>query len=462
MLNDISQRLLKIIDWFIPADLTVNTANLWRARIFTISHLLGPCSAIAIMGYLYRALDEHDVVFWTIAVLCGTFWLLPIFLKFSRTLTWLALISFCNLTFISVFGSFFYGGVSSPFLPWCLAALLIGFFYIGDRPLLVVLIFAGCLVGFCTAYLLNGSFPERVPLSDLSTVGMVSVLCATLYTSMMAVYYAYVMTAQSALRQEIEKRLLTAAKLERAKQQAERANEAKAVFIAKMNHQLRTPLNASIGYSEILLEDIELDAEPANEVDLKTINAAGRHLLSLVSDVLYMPKIESDNVEIFLRPIDVEQCLDEVASTCRNLVAHNGNEFVLEKSDNLGIIETDETRLRQILINLLSNAGKFTRNGRITLRANRVVAPTGDHVILAVEDTGIGIATDAIAGLFTDFNQASSETSKSYGGTGLGLAVSLKLARLLKGDIALESEAGRGSVFTVRLPAGFQTVQAAA
>jgi signal transduction histidine kinase len=229
-----------------------------------------------------------------------------------------------------------------------------------------------------------------------------------------------------------------------------------------MNHQLRTPLNAIIGYSEILLEDIELDAEPANEVDLKTINAAGRHLLSLVSDVLYMPKIESDNVEIFLRPIDVEQCLDEVASTCRNLVAHNGNEFVLEKSDNLGIIETDETRLRQILINLLSNAGKFTRNGRITLRANRVVAPTGDHVILAVEDTGIGIATDAIAGLFTDFNQASSETSKSYGGTGLGLAVSLKLARLLKGDIALESEAGRGSVFTVRLPAGFQTVQAAA
>ena len=254
------------------------------------------------MGYLYRALDEHDVVFWTIAVLCGTFWLLPIFLKFSRTLTWLALISFCNLTFISVFGSFFYGGVSSPFLPWCLAALLIGFFYIGDRPLLVVIIFAGCLVGFCTAYLLNGSFPERVPLSDLSTVGMVSVLCATLYTSMMAVYYAYVMTAQSALRQEIEKRLLTAAKLERAKQQAERANEAKAVFIAKMNHQLRTPLNAIIGYSEILLEDIELDAEPANEVDLKTINAAGRHLLSLVSDVLYMPKIESDNVEIFSAP----------------------------------------------------------------------------------------------------------------------------------------------------------------
>jgi signal transduction histidine kinase len=325
------------------------------------------------------------------------------------------------------------------------------------------MIFAGHLVGFCAAYLLNGSFPERVPLSDLSTVGMISVLCATLYTSMMAIYYAYVMTAQSALRQEIEKRLLTATKLEHAKRRAERANEAKAVFLAKMNHQLRTPLNAIIGYSEILLEDIELDMDTANEVDLKTINAAGRHLLSLVSDVLYMPKIESDdNIEILLRPVDLGQCLDEVASTCRNLVAHNGNEFIFEKSNNLGIIETDETRLRQILINLLGNAGKFTKNGKVSLRANRVATATDEHVIIAVEDTGIGIAAEAIAGLFTDFNQASSETSRSYGGTGLGLAVSRKLARLLNGDIAVDSEAGRGSVFTVRLPAGFQTVQAAA
>ncbi len=106
MLNDISGRLLKIIDWFIPARFAVNTANLWRARIFTISHLLGPCSAIAILGFLYLAVDEHDAVFWTISALCGAFWLLPFALKFSRTLTWLALFSFCDLTFVSVFGSY--------------------------------------------------------------------------------------------------------------------------------------------------------------------------------------------------------------------------------------------------------------------------------------------------------------------------------------------------------------------
>jgi signal transduction histidine kinase len=451
MLNDLSVRLLGIIDWFIPAELRTNTANLWWARIFAISHLLGPCSAIAILGFLYYALPARDWVFWTICVLCGAFWLLPFALRFSRTLMWLALFSFCDLTFVSVFGSYFYGGVSSPFLPWCLAALLIGFFYIGDRPFLVLSIFTGQLAGLCVAYVVNGSFPERLPLSALSTVGMISVLCATLYTSMMAIYYAYVMTAQSALRQEIEKRLQTAARLKQAKDEADRANDAKAVFLAKMNHQLRTPLNAIIGYSEILLEDIEPDADTADEADLKTINNAGRHLLSLVSDVLYMPKIESDNIEISLRPVDLDTCLEEVASTCRNLVSQNGNEFILEKSADLGVIDTDQTRLRQILINLLGNAGKFTKNGRVSLLANRVSTSTGDQIVMAVADTGIGIPREAVARLFTDFNQASSETSTSYGGTGLGLAVSRQLAQLLNGDIDVESEPGKGSIFTVRL-----------
>jgi signal transduction histidine kinase len=462
MFSHFSDRLLRAIDWFIPAELRTNTANFWRARIFVISHLLGPCSAIAILGYLYRALEVHDIVFWTICVLCGAFPLLPFGLKFGRTLNWPALFSFCDLTFVSVFGSYFYGGVSSPFLPWCLASLLIGFFYLGDRPFLVLGIFTAHLAGLCTAYLLNGSFPERVPLSELSTVGMISVLCATLYNSMMAIYYAYVTTEQSALRQEIKKRLLTAAKLEQVKQQAERANEAKAVFLAKMNHQLRTPLNAIIGYSEILLENTDPDLGSTDKTDLITINHAGRHLLSLVSDVLYMPKIESDDVEIVRRPVSLDSCLEEVASTCRNLVERNGNEFIVEKAKDLGIVETDETRLRQILINLLGNAGKFTERGTVVLRASRVAAARADQIVMSVEDTGIGIPPDAIAGLFTDFNDANSVTSGSYGGSGLGLAVSQKLARLLHGDIQVESELGRGSVFTVRFPAVAPAVAAAA
>ena len=177
MLNDLSDRLIRIIDWFIPAELRINTANLWRARIFVISHLLGPCSAIAILGFLYYALPAHDWVFWTICVLCGAFWLLPFALRFSRTLMWLALFSFCDLTFVSVFGSYFYGGVSSPFLPWCLAALLIGFFYIGDRPLLWCSAFyrSPCrlLCGLCGERLVPGARAAERALHGGNDLGFV-------------------------------------------------------------------------------------------------------------------------------------------------------------------------------------------------------------------------------------------------------------------------------------------------
>lgn len=446
-------RLIAIIDWFIPAELRTSTANLWRARIFVISHLLGPLSAVAILGYLYGALDEPDIVFYTICVLCGAFWLLPPALKLMGNLTSLALFSFWDLTFVSILGSFFYGGVSSPFLPWALCALLIGFFYLNNRPILVVTIFVAHLAGFCAAYLIHGSFPSRVPVAELSTVGVISVLCATLYSSMMAIYYAYVMTGQSALRQEIENHLITARKLRRAKREAELADETKAVFLAKMNHQLRTPLNAIIGYSEILLEEIEPDTNSADEADLKSINNAGRHLLSLVSDVLYMPNADIEHVELSVRPFDLDRCLDVVVATCMNLIWQNDSELVLDKPANLGIIESDETRLRQILINLVSNAGKFTKSGKVTLRAHRSAGADGEQIIIAVEDNGIGIPREVISSLFTEFNHAHAVTSQSYGGSGLGLAVSHDLAQLLNGELLVESEPGRGSLFTVRLPA---------
>jgi len=454
-----TDRLIRTVDWFIPAELQKTTATLWRARIFVISHVLGPLSAVAILGYLYRVQAPHDWVYWTLCVLCGSFWTLPFALKLTGDLSRPALFSFCVLTLISVFGSFFYGGVSSPFLPWFLTAQLLGFFYLSDRPRLVLAIIGANLAAFSAAYLVNGAFPERVPIGDLSHVGMISVCAATIYNSMMAIYYAYVMVAQSALQQEIKKHLETAAKLRIAKHDAERANEAKAVFLAKMSHQLRTPLNAIIGYSEILLEDAEASEETVDAKELRSINNAGRHLLSLVSDVLHMPKIDSEDVDVRLSPVNLDHCLEEVSATCRNLISHNGNVFAFEKHDELGTIQTDDTRLRQILINLLSNAGKFTRNGRVVLRARRLKEGSREQVLISVQDTGIGIPPDAIPSLFKNFNQLHSNV---YGGTGLGLALSQKLAQLLNGEISVESRVSRGSEFTLRLPVLERVVAAAA
>ncbi len=456
---ELTDRLIRAVDWFVPGALQKSTATLWRARIFVISHFLGPFSAVAILGYLYRVQAAHDWVFWTLCVLCGSFWTLPFALKLARSLFGPALFSFCVLTSLSVFGSFFYGGVSSPFLPWLLTAQMLGFFYLSDRPLMVLGIIGVNLAGFSAAYLTTGSFPERVPVENLSTVGMISVCAATIYNSMMAIYYAYVMVAQSALQQESKNHFETAAKLLIAKREAESANEAKAVFLAKMSHQLRTPLNAIIGYSEILLEDTEASAHAVDAEELRSINKAGRHLLSLVSDVLDMPKIDSEDIVVKLQPVDLDHCLEDVVATCRNLIAHNGNTFALEKHDELGTIQTDELRLRQILINLLGNAGKFTKNGKVVLHARREEEGHAKQVLISVQDTGIGIPPEAISSLFKNFNQVNSDL---YGGSGLGLAVSQKLAELLHGGISVESRLSRGSEFTLRLPLVAPAMAAAA
>ena len=454
----LTERLIRAVDWFVPSELQKSTATLWRARIFVISHFLGPFSAVAILGYLYRVLTAHDWVFWILCVLCGSFWTLPFALKLARNLYKPALFSFCVLTCISVFGSFFYGGVSSPFMPWFLTAQMLGFFYLSDRPHQVLGIIGANMAAFSVAYLINGSFPERVPVGNLSTVSMISVCAATIYNSMMAIYYAYVMVAQSALQEESKKHIETAAKLRIAKHDAECANEAKAVFLAKMSHQLRTPLNAIIGYSEILLEDTEASEHAVDAEELRSINNAGRHLLSLVSDVLHMPKIDSEDVDVRLHPVDLDQCLEEVSATCRNLISQNGNTFSLEKHDDLGMMQTDELRLRQILINLLGNAGKFTKNGEVVLHAMRLEEGNQEQVLISVRDTGIGIPPDAIPRLFKNFNQVNSDL---YGGSGLGLAVSQKLAQLLNGDISVRSRLSHGSEFTLRLPVVAQAVATA-
>ena len=449
MAND---KLLQAIDWFVPEQLRTDTGSLWQARIFVISHLATPCFGVPVLTLLFQADPNRGAPFWTLCALVCVFSFLPLGIKLTKQLRWAAVCSVCTLALLSVFGSFFYGGVSSPFLPWFLTALLLGFFYLGDRPFLVLSLFIVCLVGLGAAYQIAGSFPSLVPIEALSDVGVVSVSAATVYTSMMAVYYASVVTAQSALRKEAERHLVTAAKMRKAKEEAERANEAKSVFLAKMNHQLRTPLNAVIGYSEILLEDAEAAGEESQIPDLQRINSAGRHLLSLVTDVLDVGKIVSEDVELVLSPLDLANFVDEVESTCRSLITINGNDFAVEKGMSLGTICADETRLRQVVINLLSNAGKFTHQGSVIFSVSRVSGAESDSLEIFVKDTGIGISQANIEKLFTSFNQAEVSTSSKYGGTGLGLALSRNLCHLMGGEINIESEVGHGSTFTVRIP----------
>ncbi|MGB3386892.1 MAG: response regulator [Pseudaminobacter sp.] len=241
--------------------------------------------------------------------------------------------------------------------------------------------------------------------------------------------------------------------LERAKSRAETANEAKSRFLAAMSHELRTPLNAIIGYSEMLIEESE-DQDPDESVAvLEKIAAAGRHLLSLINDILDLSKIEANKMEIYLETFDVEDLLRDVQATVAPLMSKNGNEFAEDIQAGLGTMYSDQTKLRQNLFNLLSNAAKFTENGRVTLSVHRDKRPDGDWLVFQVADTGIGMTPQQQARLFSAFTQADASTTRNYGGTGLGLSITRSFCRMIGGVVSVRSELGRGSTFTMEVPA---------
>jgi signal transduction histidine kinase len=257
---------------------------------------------------------------------------------------------------------------------------------------------------------------------------------------------------RSDLEREAERHRETAVRLREAKDMADVANRAKSIFLAKMSHELRTPLNAVIGFSEILLEGVELDGRNAHKkLDLERINAAGKHLLSLVTDVLDLSKIESNFIELKIEQFDLNEMVREVVANVRPMVAENGNKLVVKCPNDLGIVSTDQTKLRQAALNLMSNAAKFTQDGLITLSVQRRKSHAGDWIEIQVRDSGIGIAESDMGRLFQNFGQANRGTSAKYGGTGLGLALSQKLCALMGGGISATSELGHGSCFSIRV-----------
>jgi signal transduction histidine kinase len=233
---------------------------------------------------------------------------------------------------------------------------------------------------------------------------------------------------------------------------AERASVAKSEFLANMSHELRTPLNAILGYSEMLGEDARAGGSTDTAADLDKITSAGRHLLALINDVLDLSKIEAGRMELHLDTVDVAAVVRGVVDTSGTLAAAAGNVLSVEGLDQLGTIQSDARKLQQVLLNLVGNACKFTSNGQVRLTCARLRGDDGDRLMVAVRDTGIGIAPEQMDRLFTQFMQADNSATRQYGGTGLGLAISQRLCRLMGGTITVESRFGKGSTFTLHLP----------
>jgi signal transduction histidine kinase len=450
--------VVSLVNWFIPAGTAHSRTELDLARTFVFTHLFGPAIAQPMTVYLYFVSPGLDFPLIVMGLAMASFWLLPLVLRWTGDLKLVALLSFQMLSATSLFGAFHYGGFSSPFLPWLIVSMLLGFFYLSKSTKLVMSLFVFNIAVFLL-FVASKGVPDKVPIESLSTLGWLSIGSATIYMTWMALYYARIIGLRSEFEAEIERQHATSLELHRARATAEENEEARSRFFAKMSHELRTPLNAIIGYSDLLLEDSQAQGgrQAGRTRDITRINAAGRHLLSLVADVLDVDKLDTHAATLDISEFSLGSLCDDVVATALPMVEGNRNRFDVVCRDREYRLRTDATKLRQILLNLLSNAGKFTKDGVVRLEFHLERRTVDDQLLAIVSDTGIGISAEALSRLFKDYEQSDVSTFSRFGGTGIGLALSRKLSILLSGDIQASSRTGHGSTFSVVLPAHLQT-----
>jgi signal transduction histidine kinase len=458
-LTQLIAALDRLVNFFIPPDIMADREACKRAHVFLISHILGPFIGSVVPGTIYFIDPNPGYEVAILATSIMSFWVFPFLLKAHVPYNPLALVSVQNLIFCILWSCYFYGGVTSPTLAWVLTIPLLAFFYLGSSTslcMIVIAMFVANLAIFCGFYFF-GYHPilDNLPSEAMQGLGLISTIAAALYVAMMALYYAKVQTSQGELEGEMRQHMATASALRLATVETERAGAAKAEFLAKMSHELRTPLNAVIGYSQILIEDAQDEGDDESIADLGKILSAGQHLLKLVNEILDLSKIEAGRMELDLQETVLADLFHEIVIEAEPAAVKNGNTISCMIDPNLGSPFCDAMKFRNVLTQLMDNAVKFTQNGKIELVAERLPGELADELAVHVIDTGIGIAPEQISDLFEKFTVVDDSSTSKYGGTGLGLALSQKLCGLMGGDIFVESKAGLGSRFTVRIPLSY-------
>src|ERR1700676_185868 len=447
--------LERLVNYFIPPEIAVDRDARNRAHVFLVSHILGPFigNTVPIALYVVDPAPGYEVAVLGISI--TAFWIFPFVLRAGASYNPLALVSIQNLIFCILWSCYFYGGVTSPTLPWVLVIPLLAFFYLGSSKslrLIVMVMFTANLAIFSSFYLFGYPIKNDLPVAAMQGLGLVSTVAASLYVAMMALYYAKILASQTELESEMRQHMATASALRLATAEAERAGAAKAEFLAKMSHELRTPLNAVIGYSQILLEHAEDEGDSESIADLTKIHNAGQHLLKLVNEVLDLSKIEAGKMELDLEETDLAELPGGIVHAARPAAKKHGNEILCTIAPNLGTAPCDASKFRNMTGQLLDNAVKFTHNGKVELVAELQLGRSSDDLVIHIIDTGIGIAPNQITNLFEKFTVADDSSTSKYGGTGLGLALSQKLCKLMGGEVFVESKLGRGSRFTILMP----------
>lgn len=317
--------------------------------------------------------------------------------------------------------------------------------------------YTGMAAAVMTPVPMDRTLAESSYLINSENLSLYVIIASMLITTIMIFVSTYIQLVTNPLVEKLQaqnKELIeTKESLEKAKLEADAANEAKSSFLANVSHELRTPLSAIIGYSELMLEEAEEATATKIVGDLNKVISAAKHLLSLINDILDLSKIEANKIELYLEELDIPSFLNEIKVISEPQIKKNNNRLVINVPENIGKMYTDVSRIRACVLNLLSNAGKFTLDGLITLNVNRIIHDGQDWIKLDVTDTGIGMNEEQLGKLFQAFSQADVSTTRKFGGTGLGLYLTERFCKMLGGTITVTSTSGQGSTFSIALPA---------
>lgn len=448
----------RFIDDFVPAEIAEDRERRTRARMFLFSHFCGPFVGSAIPFWLFFLDGSRSEVLLVIAASILSFWAYPFALKKTGRYEALSYISIQNLLFVILYGCYYFGGMSSPFLPWLVVVPLLAFFYLGSTVTSISAIFAQVAlngIAFVAAYRWFGE-DTRVPIEALQALGIISIVTAALYVSMLATFYVRISDSQAELEIEVDHHLVTAKELRAAAAEAERAGAAKGDFLARMSHELRTPLNAVIGYSQMLIEDAVETGEQEVVEDLDRIRNAGRRLLGIINAVLDLSKIEAGKMSLQTQPCCLVDLLSSCVSRQAALKSDAGNIVRLDAEADLPDVAVDSSKIAQIIDILLANADAYTKKGDIVVVCRRKL----ETLELSVSDTGRGIEAERLPTLFDDILHRNDQHASLCAGAGLGLPLANQLCKLLGATLEIASTAGVGTKVSIRLPFPYAVSQA--
>ncbi len=425
--------------------------------MFVQRHFFGPALGLLIAAYLYVLDPAPAPHLWVLIAALLLLFAYPILLRISGLLLTLSLASMQHVVLVVFYCAYHYGGAQSPFLCWIVPAPLGILFYISGGYGLRACILAALVLEIAGFYVLAASgvtFPEHIPAAAMGAPYVLAVLCAVIFVSVMAIHYSTIVAAQQReLRNEVEGRHATEARLRDAKDEAERASRAKSEFLAKMSHELRTPLNAIIGFSQIIAGQLLGPVGTARYAGYAAdIERSGQHLLQIISEILDLTKIETGKFVLHEHDVDLLPLVQETIDLMRPLAENRGLSVTFEANRRDIRMRGDDLRIKQILLNVLSNATKFTEpSGQIKVS---IVRELDRGIVIAVTDTGIGIPAADLVRVLEPFEQVGTHAVANTGGTGLGLPLARELSQLHGGTLVLESEPGRGTTVKVSFPEG--------